>query len=283
MEKEIIKEKLEHLINILKSKESVLIAFSGGIDSAVVAAVAKIALKDKALAVTINSPLVPQEEAKEAVKVAKEIGINHLILEGNELEDPNFICNPTNRCYFCKKGLAIKLKNLAKEKGFKNVVDGTNIEDLKDYRPGRIALNEEGVTSPLIEAGLTKKEVREIAKLLGLSIADKPSSACLASRIPYGQKITLEKIKRIAEAEKLIKEMVKVKQVRVRDHEAIARIEVDPNERKLFFNEKIMDEVSQKLQALGFKFVALELSGYTQGSLNKLIINNKIIGNDSEQ
>jgi len=269
-----IEEKLARLINILKNKESVLIAFSGGVDSAVVAATAKIALKNKALAVTINSPLILQEEIEEAIKVAREIGINHIVLEGNELEDPNFVCNPINRCYFCKKNLAIKLKNLAEEKGFKNIVDGTNIDDLKDYRPGRVALSEAGIDSPLVEAGLTKKEVREIAKILGLSIADKPSSACLASRIPYGQKITLEKIKRIAEAEKLIKEIVKVKQVRVRDHEAIARIEVDPNERKLFFNEKIMDEVSQKIQKLGFKFVALELSGYIQGSLNKML-NNK--------
>jgi uncharacterized protein len=240
----------------------------------VVAATAKIALKNKALAVTINSPLILQEEIEEAIKVAREIGINHIVLEGNELEDPNFVCNPINRCYFCKKNLAIKLKNLAEEKGFKNIVDGTNIDDLKDYRPGRVALSEAGIDSPLVEAGLTKKDVREIAKILGLSIADKPSSACLASRIPYGQKITLEKIKRIAEAEKLIKEIVKVKQVRVRDHETIARIEVDPNERKLFFNEKIMDEVSQKIQKLGFKFVALELSGYIQGSLNKML-NNK--------
>jgi len=269
-----IEEKLARLINILKNKESVLIAFSGGVDSAVVAATAKIALKNKALAVTINSPLILQEEIEEAIKVAREIGINHIVLEGNELEDPNFVCNPINRCYFCKKNLAIKLKNLAEEKGFKNIVDGTNIDDLKDYRPGRVALSEAGIDSPLVEAGLTKKDVREIAKILGLSIADKPSSACLASRIPYGQKITLEKIKRIAEAEKLIKEIVKVKQVRVRDHEAIARIEVDPNERKLFFNEKIMDEVSQKIQKLGFKFVALELSGYIQGSLNKML-NNK--------
>jgi len=269
-----IEEKLARLINILKNKESVLIAFSGGVDSAVVAATAKIALKNKALAVTINSPLILQEEIEEAIKVAGEIGINHIVLEGNELEDPNFVCNPINRCYFCKKNLAIKLKNLAEEKGFKNIVDGTNIDDLKDYRPGRVALSEAGIDSPLVEAGLTKKDVREIAKILGLSIADKPSSACLASRIPYGQKITLEKIKRIAEAEKLIKEIVKVKQVRVRDHETIARIEVDPNERKLFFNEKIMDEVSQKIQKLGFKFVALELSGYIQGSLNKML-NNK--------
>ncbi len=269
-----IEEKLARLINILKNKESVLIAFSGGVDSAVVAATAKIALKNKALAVTINSPLILQEEIEEAIKVAREIEIDHIVLDGNELEDPNFICNPINRCYFCKKNLAIKLKNLAEEKGLKNIVDGTNIDDLKDYRPGRVALSEAGIESPLVEAGLTKKDVREIARILGLSIADKPSSACLASRIPYGQKITLEKIKRIAEAEKIIKEIVKVKQVRVRDHEPIARIEVDPNERRLFFNEKIMDEVSQKIQKLGFKFVALELSGYIQGSLNKML-NNK--------
>lgn len=266
-----VEEKLKHLISILRGKESVLIAFSGGVDSAVVAAAAKIALRDKALAATINSPLIPLEEVEEAVKIAKEIGISHIVLEGNELEDPNFACNPMNRCYFCKKKLAVKLKELAKEKGLKNIVDGSNVEDLKDYRPGLLALKEEGVSSPLVEAGLTKDDVRKIARLLGLSIAEKPSSACLASRIPYGQEITLERVKRIAEAEKFIKKIVKVKQVRVRDHGSIARIEVDPKERRLFFNEEIMDKVSQKLHELGFKFVALELEGYTQGSMNKLL------------
>ncbi len=266
-----VEKKLNRLINVLKSKESVLVAFSGGVDSAVVAAAAKIALKDKAVAVTINSPLIPSEEIEMAVRVAKEIGIEHIIIEGNELKDPNFVRNPINRCYFCKKNLASKLKELARKRGLKSIVDGSNSEDLKDYRPGRIALKEEGISSPLIEVKLTKKEVREIAKILGLSIAEKPSSACLASRIPYGQKITLKRIKRVAKAEKIVKDIVKVKQVRVRDHGDIARIEVDPNERRLFFNEKIMDEVSQKLQMLGFKFVALELSGYIQGSMNKLL------------
>jgi uncharacterized protein len=271
MKEAIIEEKFNLLVHLLKDKESVLIAFSGGVDSAVVAVAAKIALRDKALAATINSPLIPLEEVKEASKLAKEIGISHVILDGNELEDPNFASNPPNRCYFCKKSLAAKLKRLAKEEGLKYLVDGTNIDDLKDYRPGRLALKEEGVSSPLVEAGLTKEEVRKIARMLGLSIAEKPSSACLASRIPYGQKITLERVKRVAEAEKYIKEIVKVKQVRVRDHGSIARIEVDPKERKLFFNEKIMDNVSQKLHFLGFKFVALELEGYIQGSMNKLL------------
>ncbi|MBS7654938.1 ATP-dependent sacrificial sulfur transferase LarE [Candidatus Bathyarchaeota archaeon] len=266
-----IKEKFDCLINILKNKESVLVAFSGGVDSTVVAAAAKIALKDKALAATINSPLIPLEEVEEALKTAKEIGISHVILEGNELEDPNFTCNSSNRCYFCKKNLAFKLRKLAKERGLKNIVDGTNAEDLKDYRPGWLALREEGVSSPLVEAGLTKEDVRKIAKILGLSIAGKPSSACLASRIPYGEKITLERLKRIADSERFIKKIVKVKQVRVRDHGIIARIEVDPKERRLFFNEKIMDEVSQKLRSLGFKFVALELEGYAQGNMNKLL------------
>lgn len=214
---------------------------------------------------------MPPWEVEEATRVAKEIGIRHEILEGNELEDPNFVRNPPNRCYFCKKGLAAKLKKFAKEVGLRSIADGSNADDLSDYRPGRLALEEEGISSPLAEVGLTKEEIREIARELGLSVADKPPMACLASRIPYGQEITLDKLKMVAKAEAAVKKIAKVKQVRVRDHDGIARIEVNPKERVAFFNEAVMDEVAKELRTMGFKYVTLDLEGYVQGSMNRLL------------
>lgn len=267
----LVEEKFNKLLKNLRERGGVLIAFSGGVDSSVLAAAAKLVLGDKALAVTVDSPLTPPWEVEEAKRVAKEIGIRHEILRGNELENPNFARNPPNRCYFCKKELAAKLKKFAEEVGLRSVADGSNADDLSDYRPGRLALREEGVSSPLAEVGLTKEEIREIARGLGLSVADKPPMACLASRIPYGQEITLGKLERVAKAEAAVKKLANVKQVRVRDHDGVARIEVDPRERGAFFNEAVMDGVARELRALGFKYVTLDLEGYVQGSMNRLI------------
>ncbi len=251
----------------IKSKRSIIIAFSGGVDSSVVTALAYRALGNKALAVTIDSPLLTRSELDEAKKVAKQIGISHLVVKENELRLPEFAENPRNRCYFCKKNTFKALRKIAEKKGFEIIADGTNLSDLGEYRPGLKAAKEEDVYSPLLEAGLNKVHVRLIAKFLGLPTADKPSNACLASRVPYGQKITSEKINRIAAAESYIKKLTGVKTLRVRDHEGLARIEVGRSERRLF-NEDSMDKITRKLKKFGYRFVTLDLQGYRSGSFD---------------
>ncbi len=254
---------VDKLIEEIKKMESVLVAFSGGVDSSVLAALAYKALGDRALAVTINSPLLPHGELDEAVEVARRIGIRHLVVEFNELELPGFPDNPRDRCYVCKKARLVVLKDVASREGLKAVLDGATKSDLSDYRPGIRALAEEGVRSPLLEAGLSKDEVRGMARLLGLPVHNKPPSSCLATRIPYGQKITLEKLRRIGSAERVIKERLGASLVRVRLHgDDLARIEVDPRERRLFFSEEVLDFIVSELKRLGFRVVALDLEGY---------------------
>ncbi len=250
----------------------VLVAFSGGVDSSVALITATLALgKDMVIAVTAISPTYPEEDFKWAKKIADLIGVRHLLIETDELADPNFTRNPPERCYFCKKSLIAQLIRFAKVHGARIIVDGTNASDLGSHRPGYLALREAGIRSPLAEIGLTKDEVRALAKALRLPNWDKPSMACLASRIPYGEPITAEKLRRIAMAEKVIKEITGVRQLRVRDHGYIARIEVGRDERRKFFDEKIMDKIAHELIKLGYKFVTLDLLGYRQGSLDVLL------------
>jgi len=262
--------KYEKLRNFIaeKGKDGVVIAFSGGVDSSTLAAICHEILGEKAVAVTAVSPVYPQEEVEEAKKVAKEIGIKHILLETNELSNENFIRNPENRCYYCKKELLKSLKSLANQLGFRAVFEGTNYSDLDGHRPGFKAVKEmENVYSPWAENGFTKEEIRAIARRIGLSVSDKPSLACLASRIPFGEKITLEKLNRIEKAEKIIRKITQAKQLRVRDHNGLARIEVGRDERQVFFNTKIMDIIAKELRELGFKYVTLDLEGYRSGSM----------------
>jgi len=263
-----LREKKVRILEELKSYGSVLVAFSGGIDSTLVAYLARAALGEKALAVTADSPSIPVAELQDAKRLANEIGIRHLIIKTNELEDPNYLANPANRCYFCKKELARKLTELAEELGDYTVIDGTNAEDLKGHRPGATALSERNVRRPLAEGGLTKAEVRTLAKHLGLSNYDKPSMPCLSSRVAYGEVITPERLLKIEQAENLIRSLTGVKELRVRDHGSDARIEVGPNERRLFFDEKLLDNIANALRELGFTHVALDMNGYRSGSMN---------------
>jgi uncharacterized protein len=259
-----VREKFLGLFNWFKSVERpVLVAFSGGVDSSAVLAVASLALgRDSVIAVTATSPIHHEEDLLWAKRIAEILAVRHVIIESCELEDTNFISNPPNRCYFCKKDLAEELSKVAREFGAKTIVDGTNASDLNSYRPGLLAFAEAGVRSPLADAGITKDEVREIAKALKLPNWDRPPMSCLATRIPHGERITIEKLERIAEAEKVVKILTGARLVRVRDHGYIARIEVSKDERKRFFNENIMDKLAEELQKLGYKYVTLDLYGY---------------------
>lgn len=266
-----VKEKFEGLLKNLQALKGVVVAFSGGVDSSLVAAAAKKALGDRVLAVTADSSTLPPGELEEARKVAEALGVRHRVVEVDELNDPRFAANPPNRCYYCKKQLLEVLKKIAWEEDLEAVVDGTNAEDLQGHRPGALALQEEGVRSPLAEAGITKKEVYLLAEMLRLPTAGKQSMACLSSRFPYGERITAEGLRRVAEAEVFIKKTLGVRQLRVRDHHGIARIEVGREERRLFFDEALMDRVAEGLKKLGYCYVALDLAGYRTGSMDEAL------------
>ncbi len=259
------------LINWFKSRNcKVLVALSGGVDSALVTLAARQALgKEKVLAITANYQTLANEELETAKKVAKEIDVIHLLLEYNELDNPNFTKNDKLRCFHCRNELAINLLKIAKEKSITLIVDGTNLDDLDDDRPGMVALHSNGIKSPLLEIGLGKKEVRHFAKINNLSVHDKPSNSCLASRVPHGTEINSIKLKRIERCEIIIKRLSDVRQVRVRDHDTIARIEVEKSEIiKLYDLDKI-DKIVFEIKELGFKHVTLDLEGYGKKDTRK--------------
>src|ERR687896_745526 len=259
-------ERLRELEIIVAPYGSALVAFSGGVDSSLALAVAARALpRDKVLAVTSNNETYLPSELDLARGFAGSLGVEHLVVNTRELDDPNYASNPTNRCYFCKSTLYSDLAELAAERGYACVVDGANKDDEGDYRPGRKAAKELGVVSPLSLAGVSKAEVRELARYLGLPSWDKPALACLSSRFPYGQEITPEKLAQVARAEEFMRSRG-YKQVRVRHHGEIARLEVGPEEMERAFGER--EEISAELKAAGFLYVTLDLVGYTPGSLN---------------
>ncbi len=260
--------KFDELVSWFADKGIVIVALSGGVDSAVVAYAAKKTLDGRAIAVTADYKTLSEEELESARKVAKEIGLRHEIIEYSELKNEDFVKNDEHRCFHCRNELAEHLSRFAKKERAQLIVDGTNAHDLNDFRPGIQALKQHGVRSPLVELSIGKTEVREIASMLGLSIFDKPSNACLASRIPHGTEVTAEKLRRIEQSEIAVKRIFGVKQVRVRDHGEIARIEVGRDERRLLFDQSKLDELDSKLKELGFKFVAIDARGYKTGSLN---------------
>jgi uncharacterized protein len=263
---ETLHKRLAELERILAPYGSALVAFSGGVDSSLALAVAARALpKERVLAVTSNNETYLPSELDLAREFAKSLGVEHLVVNTRELDNPDYASNPTNRCYFCKSTLYSDLARLAEKRGYACVVDGANKDDEGDYRPGRKAARELGVVSVLSEAGMTKAEVRELAKYLGLPTWDKPALACLSSRFPYGQEITPEKLSQVARAEEFLRSEGFM-QVRVRHHGEIARLEVSPEELEKAFTMR--EKISTELKDAGFLYVTLDLAGYKSGSLN---------------
>jgi pyridinium-3,5-biscarboxylic acid mononucleotide sulfurtransferase len=261
-----LEKRIEELEAAVAPYGSALVAFSGGVDSSLALAVAARALpKERVLAVTSNNETYLPSELEGAKGLARSLGVEHLVVNTRELDNPNYANNPANRCYFCKSTLYSDLGKMAEEKGYACVVDGANKDDEGDYRPGRKAARELGVVSPLAIVGVGKAEVREIARYLGLPTWDKPALACLSSRFPYGQKITPEKLAQVARAEEFMRRQG-YKQVRVRHHGEIARLEVGTDELERAFRER--EKISAELKAAGFLYVTLDLAGYKPGSLN---------------
>jgi uncharacterized protein len=259
--------KLDDLVNWFGDKNKVIIALSGGVDSALVAYAAFQKLGSSAIAVTADYKTLSKEELDTSKQICSEIGINQIFLDYSELENEEFTKNDSNRCFHCRLELGDHLIKVAKEHNVEMIVDGTNLDDLGDYRPGIEALKKNGIRSPLVETKFSKSQIRESAKLIGLSVFDKPSNSCLASRIPWGQRVTAEKLTRIEYGENIVKQLTNVKQVRVRDIDGSAKIEVEKDMLSKF-DKVILKQITEKLKMIGFTSVEVDPEGYKPGKIN---------------
>jgi uncharacterized protein len=259
--------KLDALKDLLKTLPGAVVAYSGGVDSTLLAYVAHQVLGERALAVTAVSPTYPENELTEAKAFAEKFGLTFQIVRTNEFEDRDFLANPPDRCYYCKRELFVELKAIADAKGYV-VLDGANADDLSDHRPGHRAAHELGVRSPLMEVGMTKAEIREISKELQLPTWEKPAYACLASRIPYGQTITPEKLGRIDQGEEFLASLG-FRSYRLRDHDPVARLEFAKDELDKAW--ALREGISAKLHELGFRYVTIDLDGFRSGSMNEVL------------
>jgi uncharacterized protein len=265
--------KLDRMREIFVPMRSVIVAFSGGVDSTFVLKVAYDTIGDRVLALTTTSPTMPDEDRESALAMAQVIGARHLIVESNELEIPGYSANPLNRCYLCKHNLFTVCEAKAAELGIDNIVDGLNLDDLHDYRPGMQAASEKRVRHPLVEAELSKAEIRELSRAMRLPTWDRPASPCLSSRFPYGTEITVEGLAKVAAGERILHAMG-FKVARVRFHGEVARLELERSEMERIFETQIRDAVDREFKKIGFRFVAIDLKGFRSGSLNEGVIAN---------
>jgi uncharacterized protein len=263
---------LEELKEILKATGGVLVAFSGGVDSTFLLKVAHMVLGEKAIALTTSSPTAPPGELEAAERLAKLIGCEHIVVASHELENPSFSKNPVNRCYFCKDELYRICRFQADRLGVSTIVDGTNMDDLKDHRPGLKAAKEWRIRHPMVEARMTKDDIRRYSRELELPSWNKPAIACLSSRFPYGIEIDVEKLQKIAACERFLQEL-RFREFRVRYHGELVRIELAPEEIHRFLDPITRDAIVERFKKIGFTFVSLDLQGYRTGSMNELLAN----------
>lgn len=265
-------QKEQHLRNLMREIQSVLVAFSGGVDSSYVALIANQELQENALCVMGISPSVAEKERQMATEIAANFGLNFQTIETEELNNPNYQANPTNRCYFCKSELYGKLKTIA---AGKTILDGSTTDDLGDYRPGREAAKENDVRSLLIEVGLSKAEIRELSKKQNLPTWDKPASPCLSSRIAYGIPVSIERLTKVERGENILREFG-FNEFRVRFHNELVRLEIAPNEMEKFLEKSLIDLIAEKFRELGFRYVTLDLHGFRSGAMNEVSKSEKI-------
>jgi len=259
----LLSKKISEAVDFIRGLDGTVVALSAGVDSSLVALLSKRALGPRTLAVTGVSESLSPDELNVAKRVAAEIGIEHLIVETNELSNPSYVSNSGDRCYHCKQTLYVELGRVARQFGYQSILDGTQKDDLHDVRPGLKAAREAGVKSPLLHASFTKKDVREAARWLGLSVWDKPAMPCLSSRIPVGEFVSVEKLRMVDKAEAFIRNTVPVRELRVRYDKGAARIEVLPHERNFFFHEELMTRIDRELRRIGFSSTSLDLRGYS--------------------